>query len=225
MNWPSLLLRCFPIKGYVRCSTKLHAYAGAISKLMSGGSNEPLSDGQTIAAALCGGGISGIICCPMELVVIQQQRFGLSLLQTPRRIVSEFGIATMMRGVSPTIGREALFTMGYLGLGPVLANRITKSTGVEGFPAKFGGSVCAGVVAATLSHPLDTIKTCVQGDLQRSTFGSLSETVGTLHADGGAKRFFSGWSWRTSRMILAIFIMGQCKERLAPLFFPEVFAY
>eukprot|EP00041_Stephanoeca_diplocostata_P008351 m.123816 g.123816 ORF g.123816 m.123816 type:complete len:148 (-) comp17280_c0_seq1:675-1118(-) len=72
---------------------------GAISKLMSGGSNEPLSDGQTIAAALCGGGISGIICCPMELVVIQQQRFGLSLLQTPRRIVSEFGIATMMRGV------------------------------------------------------------------------------------------------------------------------------
>lgn len=33
--------------------------------------------------------------------------------------------------------------------------------------AKFVGCVGAGVIAATLSHPMDTIKTCMQGDVQR----------------------------------------------------------
>ena len=41
--------------------------------------------------------------------------------------------------------------------------------------------------------------------------------------EGGVGRFFTGWSWRTGRMICAIFVMGQCKDRLAPLFYPHHF--
>lgn len=105
--------------------------------------------------------------------------------------------------------REGLFTMGYMTLGSVLAKKITDTTGLTGFVAAFAGSSLGGVIAATLSHPFDTIKTCQQGDIERKTYGTLKETTQTLYEQGGARRFFSGWAWRTSRMICAIFIIGM----------------
>ena len=36
--------------------------------------------------------------------------------------------------------------------------------------------------------------------------------------------YFSGWHWRTGRMILAIFIIGQVKDTLAPVLFPRHFS-
>ena len=49
---------------------------GAVSNVMTGGADRALSSGEKIAAGVAGGAISGIICAPMELVMIQQQRFG-----------------------------------------------------------------------------------------------------------------------------------------------------
>ena len=34
--------------------------------------------------------------------------------------------------------------------------------------------------------------------------------------------FFKGWAFRTSRMICAIWLIGQCKDRLGPLFYPHL---
>lgn len=119
--------------------------------------------------------------------------------------------------------------------------------------AKVAGAIGAGVIAATLSHPLDTIKTCMQGDIEQAEYESspkclpvwhlasplthplhpptfctryksLTATARSLLAQGGYKRFFDGWSWRTGRMICAVFIMNECKVRLAPLLFPDLFA-
>ena len=53
--------------------------------------------------------------------MIQQQRFGGSLLGTPARFVQEYGaMFSLSRGVTMTIGRESMFTMSMLGArGPV----------------------------------------------------------------------------------------------------------
>ena len=52
----------------------------------------------------------------------------------------------------------------------------------------------------------------------------MPETYQTLRADPeGVSRFFRGFAWRTSRMICAIYIMGQCKDRLSPVLFPHHF--
>ena len=41
------------------------------------------------------------------------------------------------------------------------------------------------------------------------SYKSLRQTFSTLYtAEGGVARFFRGWSWRTSRMICAIFLLG-----------------
>ena len=45
-------------------------------------------------------------------------------------------------------------------------------------------------------------------------FTSLTGTAKVLYAENGVTGFYRGWHWRTTRMALAILIMGQCKETL-----------
>jgi hypothetical protein len=54
----------------------------------------------------------------MELVLIQQQRFGTSIVATPAMIVQQTGVSGLFRGLLTSCGREGLFTAGYMGLGP-----------------------------------------------------------------------------------------------------------
>jgi len=195
---------------------------GAVSKAITGGSDRAMSDGEKVAAGFMGGALSGVICAPMELVMIQQQRFGTSLVSAAGRIISEYGAPTLFRGLSTSCGREGLFTAGYLGIGPVFGEKLQQNFGVSKAVSGFAGAVGAGMIAATLSHPLDTIKTCMQGDVEQKTYKSISQTVTTLYSsEGGTSRFFRGWAWRTGRMILAIFLLGQVKVHMAPRMFPK----
>ena len=55
------------------------------------------------------------------------------------------------------------------------------------------------------------------------TSGELDDSNATLLAEAGPKRFFSGWAWRTGRMIFQCFLFDACKQHLSPLFFPHHF--
>ena len=134
------------------------------------------------------------------------------------------GFTGLFRGLVTSCGREGLFTAGYMGIGPSMKEFLQKNKIVEGEAgSKLGGAIAGGVIAATLSHPLDTIKTCMQGDIKRERFGTFTETASTLMKENGIGGFFKGWSWRTGRMICAVAIMGECKTQLGPLFFPHHF--
>jgi len=87
--------------------------------------------------------------------------------------------------------------------------------------AGVGGAVIAGVVCATLSHPLDTVKTCMQGDVQGLKYQSAAQTSMELYRQGGLPRIFSGWGWRTSRTVLQVFLVDKCRQMLCPLMFPH----
>eukprot|EP00667_Euglena_gracilis_P016774 EG_transcript_17596 len=196
---------------------------GAVTRVFTRGADRRLSNFEQIASGFIGGCLSGFACAPMELVMIQQQRFGGSLLATPMRIVGTIGAPGMFRGLTMACGREGLFTAGYLGIGPVITRTLQEDYNLSISMAKAGGAVGGGVIAATLSHPMDTCKTCMQGDIERKAYGSLSETAQALYKEAGAGRFFRGWTWRTGRMICAVFIMNECKVQLAPLMFPYHF--
>ena len=196
---------------------------GMVTNAINGGSGSRLSDGEQIAAGFLGGAISGVACAPMELVMIQQQRFAGSIFSTPGRLVSSFGFASLFRGLVTSCGREGMFTAGYMGIGPVVNRTVVEDYGYSPATGTFAGAVGGGVIAATLSHPMDTIKTCMQGDIEQKTYTSLSGTARKLYQEAGLSRFFQGWAWRTSRMICAVAIMGECKTRLAPIFYPSLF--
>lgn len=169
---------------------------------------------QPMASSFLSGALSGLICAPMELVMIQQQRFGASLLQTPVQIVRNYGLPKLMRGLPMSAGREACFTAGYLGLPSVLGGAVQRHLGTDATTARVVGTVGAGVCAATVSHPMDTIKTCQQGDVDGKHYRSVLQTARTLYRADGVRRFFSGWSWRTGRMICAVAILNGCKDWL-----------
>jgi len=196
--------------------------SGAVARVITGGSERPLADSEKVVSGFAGGVLSGFICAPMELVMIQQQRFGASLLGTVQRIVGEFGVSTLFRGLVTSCGREGLFCAGYLGVGPVFAQTLRERHIIDGPGADFAGASGAGMIAATLSHPLDTVKTCMQGDLERKVYTDETGTFRTLASrEGGYANFLKGWSLRTGRMICAIFLIGQVKNRLGPLMYPH----
>lgn len=168
---------------------------GAVAKTITGGVDRPLGKSEKIASGFAGGAISGFVCAPMELVMIQQQRFGTSMLNAAARIVQEKGPLGLFRGLETSCGREGLFAAGYLGMGPVFAEQLRANYGMGG-SADFAGAVGAGLIAATLSHPLDTIKTCMQGDIERATYTTTAGTASKILQDGGYGFFFRGWAFR-----------------------------
>lgn len=195
----------------------------AATAVITGGAVRRLSDAEMVAAAFVGGAFSGVVCAPMELVMIQQQNFGTSLLATPAAVVERAGGSALFRGLAMSCGREGVFTAGMLGLGPTVKRYAKEVWGCGEALATVAGAVGGGVIVATLSHPMDTIKTCQQGDVCRATYGGVLETAKTLLDQNGPRRFFSGWAWRTSRMVVQCFLFDQCKTRLSPIFFPHHF--
>lgn len=196
---------------------------GLVTNLITGGKERRLTDTEQIQAAAIGGYVSGTICAPLELLMIQQQRFGTSLLGTPAKVLEEGGFRGLFRGLNVTCLREAVFTGGLLGLGPVLERACREKLELPIAQAKLAAAVGSGLIVGTVSHPLDTIKTCQQGDVLGTVYGNGPATGRQLYAEAGLRRFFSGWTWRTGRMMLQVWLWGECKERLSPLLFPHHF--
>lgn len=196
---------------------------GAVTKAITGGAERALTGVEELSAALIGGAISGLACGPMELMMIQQQRFGLSLLATPAQIAREYGARGFARGITMSCGREGVYTGGYLGAAPVLTREFQERLGMQDSVAKLAAAIAGGTCAATLSHPMDTIKTCQQGDVARATYGSIAQTARVLYEREGVGAFFRGWAYRTGRMICAVFLLNECKLKLSPIMFPHHF--
>jgi len=121
---PSLLYRGFGVS----CTNMMvltglqFPLTAAVTQLITGGVKREMSAGEKIAAALGGGALSGVACAPMELTMVQQQKFGIRLLATPGKIIAAQGGSPlgMFRGLLMSCGREGVFTCGYLGIGPAM---------------------------------------------------------------------------------------------------------
>lgn len=201
---------------------------GSVQQLFLRGESRSLTSQEEIGAGFIGGALSGVPCGFMELVMIQQQRFGGGLVGTPVRLAKDCGAMTLTRGISTAAARESVYTAGLLGIAPVLqkyfaANHLDKFGG-SFTAAGMAASVCSGLFAGTVTHPIDTVKTCMQGDCERKKFTNIPGTVRTIMAEHGMMGFFRGWGWRTGRMICATFWINEIKNRLAPIMYPELMA-
>lgn len=70
------------------------------------------------------GCVSALIYGPVDLMVIQQQKFVASLSDTFNIIRQKYGAMRIYRGVVSCMVRESIYTMGYLGVAPVVQNRL-----------------------------------------------------------------------------------------------------
>lgn len=142
-------------------------FTGMTKKLLTGkdhSADEQMSPRTEFLAAGMGGLLSSFFTTPVELIMIQQQKFGGSFPGTFARIVKNHGVLNngIMRGLVGAASRDAIYVSGMLAVTPLLREYLMNTYDTPSALAGFYASLLGGVVAAVPSHPFDVIKTCMQ---------------------------------------------------------------
>ena len=177
---------------------------GFLQKLIVKGNPRDLTFAEEVGSAYLAGFASGVPCTILELTMIQQQRFGGTLPGTLRRLYERNGLSGLFRGFIPASQREAFFAVGYLGLSPRV-ERVCDSLDMSPTAGVAAGSIASGVLCAALTHPFDTCKSIIQGDLE---CGGLSATARALYAENGVRGFFRGYPARAAMICCCFFIFN-----------------
>lgn len=195
---------------------------GFFQKLVTGDKTATASD--KMVGSFLGGAFSGIPCSMWEITMIQQQRFGGSIISAPMNVISRFGPITMTRGMLCTMGRESLFTMSMLSITPLLQESMVEKFQMDPNLGLAVGALSGSIFAAIATHPMDTIKTCMQGDLEQKIYTNIRGTGKTLIAEKGVAGLFKGLSWRIGLIATTFFLVNKFKTLLVPVVFPDVVA-
>jgi len=126
---------------------------------------------KKMGAGVLAGGTAATMCCPVEVGLIRaqadsrlpadQKRNYRGLFDAVRRISSEEGVATLWRGVGPTVGRGAVVSMTQLASYEQAKELLTPVLGV-GLPTFICSAFASGLIYCTASLPLDITKTRIQ---------------------------------------------------------------
>jgi len=103
-----------------------------------------------------------------------------------------------------------------LGLTPVVRRRLIEGHELPPAAASLCASAVGGVAGGVFSHPMDVVKTCMQGDLARAVHRDPLSTCRNLIAEGGIGALMRGAGWRTLNITLTVFIAGEVCQRLPP---------
>uniref|UniRef100_A0A7S1ZBJ0 Mitochondrial carrier protein n=1 Tax=Trieres chinensis TaxID=1514140 RepID=A0A7S1ZBJ0_TRICV len=207
------------------CTMIQFAVGGSLKKMVTGGdAKRQLKPHEEMGCGIVAGVVSALVGSPLELIMIQQQRKGGSTLETLKNISTP---GTFMRGFVGAAVREGLWTCGYLSIPPIV-----RRTLMENYPETFDSqqkarvpaALLGGLFACYLTHPFDTVKTCMQGDIERKTFGSFTETSKALYKESGFPAFYRGATFRYGRMVCAVALMDYLQAMIGPLLYPAKFA-
>ena len=207
------------------CTMIQFTIGGYLKKLTLGENRDrTLSLKEEMMCGLGAGTVSACVGSPLELVMVQQQKKGTSIGQTISNIMER--PSNIGRGWVGCAVREALWTCGFMSIPPVVRRELQVQY-PDLFPnndrARIPAALLGALFACYLTHPFDTIKTCMQGDIERTKFGSLTQTTRTLWGEHGLGGFYRGSSFRYARQVLAVFIMDLMQEKVGMLLFPSAF--
>merc|ERR1712154_633448 len=121
---------------------------------------------------------------------------------------------------------EGIFTCGYLGVTPLMQQAVSSNDAFESLPkpfVQFACSMSAGLIASGLSHPADTIKTCMQGDIEKTTYNRAISGLKMIINRDGIGGLYRGFMWRYLRMGMTFFIFNMTMEPVSHALFPKSF--
>mmetsp|Transcript_21139 Transcript_21139/g.41930 ORF Transcript_21139/g.41930 Transcript_21139/m.41930 type:complete len:267 (-) Transcript_21139:17-817(-) len=218
---PRKLYRGYPsnLLNMGSCTMWQFTVMSGMQKLLLQGENRSLSDTENLVSGMVAGMSSGLLGGPAELMMIQQQVKGGSFAVRAK----EIGPTRVLRGFFPCAMREGMWTVGYLSLPPLLRRKIMHNYGGslnEEF-ARVGASLFGAFLSCLVSHPFDTVKTCMQGDIEKKKYTSTIGTFRTIYSESGVAAFYRGTHWRYLRQFLAIFLLDKVRSDLTPIIFPH----
>ncbi|KAG1710495.1 hypothetical protein DVH05_013221 [Phytophthora capsici] len=207
------------------------AINGRLLRVVSGTDTAP-TDQMKVLCSTVSGATAAAITGPAELVMTLQQNNGRSFWATVKAVVETHGATRLIRGYPATAVRDAVWCAGYLALGPLFTREVHRlrpqtfghydsATASQKASASIAGCLAAGLVVVPLTQPVDTIKTVMQGEAMVLPSGrgpSMFATARRIYREGGVKRFYRGIVARGSRLVGAVFILGQARMRLEELF-------
>jgi hypothetical protein len=171
-----------------------------------------------IGIAAAAGATSALVACPAEVIMIQQQRNNKAMAAQAGDIIGKFGPQRLWRGVFPTMARESMYTCGYLGIFPYLYETLKDDPSLPSGAAFFVSGVAAGLTAATLTHPSDTIKTRMQANIDPEVTPQYRNQLSTLRqllSEGGVGSLYAGFLPRAVRLVGATFILNIAKSEIS----------
>lgn len=174
-----------------------------------------------LVSAFAGGSASALFACPLELVLTQQQlaKEKLTVRQTLQEIYRVRGLPVLLCGISPIMLRDGIVGLGFLALAPFFNSIINNNDGdIKKQNDSIVSGLAAGITVATISHPLDTLKTIMQSKALENRLPSYSKISRELWIKDGLKGFYRGFLWRGARVTLATWILYDATEWLTTLF-------
>ena len=175
-----------------------------------------------MGTGIAAGVTSALVGSPLELIMIQQQRKGGGTVETIKNIATPKNV---LRGFIGAAVREGLWTCGYLSIPPIVRRNLRDmypETFDSDNKARIPAALLGGLFACYLTQPFDTVKTCMQGDIERKTFDTFSQTAKELSKDG-VTAFYRGATFRYGRMVCAVFMMDALQTAVGPLLYPDAF--
>lgn len=207
------------------CTMIQFAVGGELKTLAAGGDpNKVLSLPEEMGCGVIAGATSALVGSPLELIMIQQQRKGGGIGVRLGNVMEN--PVNITRGIVGMAIREALWTCGYLSIPPVVRRTLMTSypeTFDTNDKARVPAALLGGLFACYLTQPFDTIKTCMQGDIEREVYGTFTQTGKQIFADSGFTGFYRGATFRYGRMVCAVFIMDLMREKMGRLMYPQAF--
>mmetsp|Transcript_69300 Transcript_69300/g.122669 ORF Transcript_69300/g.122669 Transcript_69300/m.122669 type:complete len:292 (-) Transcript_69300:143-1018(-) len=195
------------------------AFNGMLEGVLTDGSRK-LTVAEQLGSGFVAGFASGIVASPAELVMTQQQVKGGSLGSNVSRLVLA-GPSACLRGLTPTCFREGIFASAYLGLAPVLRTKLQeKMPSANEEALRVLAAVGGAAVCGALSHPFDTVKTCMQGDVERRDYGTPKQTARAIWSQGGLAAMYRGIEFRFLRQVWQVWVLDLLRVKLSPILFP-----
>merc|ERR1712232_1369781 len=102
----------------------------------------------------------------------EQRRNYTGLFNCIKRVSAEEGVATLWRGVGPTVGRGAVVSMTQLASYDQ-AKEMLQAAGMSGLPLFICSAFASGLIYCTASLPLDITKTRIQNMVQDAATGKF----------------------------------------------------
>jgi len=167
---------------------------------------------KSLVPVVASGFAGAIFAGPVELVIIRQNKDQIPLLTALKCTVQEQGVAKLLgRGFIATALRDTGFAKGMLEGHPWAKEKlITAFPSMPSTAASLISGVVVGAFVVGITHPFETIKYKQQSFVA----GSIADACRLTYQQGGFRAFFDGVTARSTRVMSAILVMSETREKL-----------
>lgn len=160
------------------------------------------------ACAFSAGAIPAVFACPVEMVMTHMKKDD-KFSTIARMLMKQGGIQRLYAGFMMTAMRDGVFTIGYMVAPDFIKPKLQPYCETDE-SAAFWSKVVAGVGAAVVSQPFDTVKTAQQSGKQ-----TWKDAM---------KNPYKGGFFRGVRVVSAVYIMSKVKDNMDMFFQHRVIA-